>query len=230
MKLFILVISLLALTVAVMIPSSMNSGGEIVMEEKLALIIVSGHNGYSNMELDKAAAFRDYLIENLYQSDQIRYLTSIERAGSDGEATIENVDSAFEWLRNTADPQCEVTVYISDHAQIIDNLPTFQFNDGNISGETIDDWLYLIDCQFIKIVVNGQKSGLVGAELSSIDRSVLCSMRSYQDYNPDAFNITRSLKNMDADQNLDGIVSFEEAFEREVSLLRDSGQSPIKFI
>ncbi len=200
------------------------------MEERLALIIVSGHNGYSKMELDKASAFRDYLLENLYQSEQIRYLTSMDRTCSDGEATIGNVETAFEWLRNTTDPHCEVTIYISDHAQIIDNVPTFQFNDGNISGETIDEWLYLIDCQFIKIVVNGQKSGLVGAELSNIDRSVFCSMRSYQDYNPDAFNITRSLKKMDADQNLDGIVGFDEAFEREASLLRDSGQSPIKFI
>jgi hypothetical protein len=230
MKLFILVISLLVLTIAVMIPSSMNSGGEIVMEEKLALIIVSGHNGYSNMELDKASAFRDYLFENLYESDQIRYLTSMEREGSDGEATVENVESAFEWLKNTTDPQCEVTVYISDHAQIIDNVPMFQFNNGNISGETIDEWLCLFDCQFIKIVVNGQRSGLVGAELSNFDRSVLCSMRSYQDYIPDAFNITRSLKNMAADQNQDGIVSFEEAFDREAALLMDSGQSPVKFI
>jgi hypothetical protein len=200
-----------------------------VFDERLALIIVSGRSGYSQPELEKASLFRAYLSDQDHEDEQVRYLTSPNEPGSDGEPTTENVASAFEWLRNRSGGHTEVTIYISDHAQIIEGGPMFQFNDGNISMDTIDGWLDQVEHCGMRIVINGPMSGLGGLGLSGHSRAIYCSMRSSQNCVPDLFNITRGLNDPAADMDEDGAVSFDEAFDMEKELLKGSGQDPVMF-
>jgi hypothetical protein len=54
-------------------------------------------------------------------------------------------------------------------------------------------------------------------------------MRGDQVTFPDNFNITRSLKDLSADSDNDGVVSFVEAFWKEVFILGGTGQDPVLF-
>ena len=79
------------------------------------------------------------------------------------------------------------------------------------------------------IILNGEKSGLGGPDLVDSGRDVICSMREYQLFDPDRFDITVSLVNPLLDQDLDGEISFIEAFSGEVLRLQPYNQFPIMY-
>lgn len=211
----------------VVILSSMGSNAEQTNETR-CLIIVSGYNGYSGHELGKASAFYDHINDTLSEDD-IRYLTIHTDPESDGQATISNVENAFEWLKENSLPENNVIIYISDHAKRSFNETHFCFNDGNVSTDTINSWMNQIQCLSITVVLNGERSGLGGLDLQGPSRDVICSMRSYQTFDPDLFNITRSLEDPLADSNNDGVVDFIEAFWMEDFLLTGTGQDPVLY-
>ncbi len=196
--------------------------------DRKCLIIVSGHDGYSQYELGKASSFREHLLEDI-SDDNIIYLTDPNDPDSDGPANVTNIENAFNWLKDESGSNTEVLVYIFDHIVIINNEVTFQFDHGNITTSEIDSWLGEVSYSKMTIILNGERSGLGGPDLTGPSRDVMCSMRSYQTYDPDLFNITRSLKDLSADLNYDGVVSFVEAFWNEVIFLRGTGQDPVLF-
>ncbi len=196
--------------------------------DRKCLIIVSGHDGYSQYELGKASSFREHLLEDI-SDDNIIYLTDPNYPESDGPANVTNIENAFNWLEDESGSNTEVLVYIFDHIVIINNEVTFQFDHGNITTSEIDSWLGEVSYSKMTIILNGERSGLGGPDLTGPSRDVMCSMRSYQTYDPDLFNITRSLKDLSADSNNDGVVSFIEAFWKEVILLNGTGQDPVLF-
>jgi hypothetical protein len=202
--------------------------GEGSTVERKCLIIVSGHGGYSQHELGKASSFRDHLLEDISEDD-IKYLTDPDDPDSDGPANVSNIENAFDWLKDECDSNTEVLVYIFDHIVIINSEETFLFDDGNITASAIDSWLDDVSYSKTTIILNGERSGLGGPDLTGSYRDVICSMRSYQTNDPDLFNITRSLKDPSADLDSDGVVSFVEAFWNEVILLRGTGQDPVLF-
>ncbi|MDG6226263.1 MAG: hypothetical protein QCI82_12265, partial [Candidatus Thermoplasmatota archaeon] len=120
-------------------------------------------------------------------------------------------------------------IYISDHAQGIMNDIFLIFDDGNISTTQIDSWLDLIECSSVTVILNGERSGLAGPDLTGPSRDIICSMGSNQTMNPDQFNITRSLEDPTADTNNDGKVSFVEAYWKEVDNLSGTGQDSVLF-
>jgi len=196
--------------------------------EKKCVIIVSGNEGYTQHELDKASSFREYLLENC-SIDDIIYLTDPSDPFSDGAANVSNIEKAFEWLRSESGQMTEVMVYIFDHITMIADEETFQFDDGNIEVDTIELCLEDVECLSMTVILNGERSGLGGPILFDGCRDVICSMGPDQDMDPDLFNITRSLKDPSADLDGDGEVSFIEAYWNEVILLRGAGQDPVLY-
>ena len=189
------------------------------------LIIVSGNEGYSEQELSKASSFRDHQLTHCDYND-IRYLTDPSDPNSQGPANLSNVEEGFDWLKTNTSESTEVVVYISDHAQAINNENYFLFDDGNISIDTVDSWLDQVQCNQMTIVLNGERSGLGGPDLSDPGRDVICSMGANQSFSPDLFNITRSLEDPSADTNHDGQVSYIEAYWKEVENLQGTDQDP----
>ncbi len=221
----ITIVSLSILTLVILLSGDTN--GELSVEDK-CLIVVSGYGGYSSSELGKARSFFDYISETL-PDENIRYLTIQSDLESDGQATISNVQSAYEWLITESSPQDDVIIYIYDHEKRVLNETYFIFDDGNISSGTIDHWMDQISCSSITVVLNGERSGLGGPDLQGPERDIICSMRSYQTYDPDLFNITRSLEDPLADSNNDGVVDLIEAFWMEDFLLTGTGQDPVLY-
>jgi hypothetical protein len=198
--------------------------------ENLCLIIVSGSMGYSSHETGKAMSFYDHLIDtSLYGEDDIAFLAEPTVPHVDGSANITNIENAFEWLINYSEPITEVTIYIYDHQQFIDGNVSFSFEGGNITLESIASWVENITCESITVILNGERSGLGGEILSGSNRDIICSMGSNQYYDPDNFNITRSLEDPTADLDSNGLVDYIEAFTREVELLQGFGQDPIYY-
>jgi hypothetical protein len=189
------------------------------------LIIVSSYGGHYQNELYKARSFHEY-IDDSYSEEVVICLTDPTDPYSDGPANVSNVYEAFQWLINNSIPSEEVIIYISDHEKRILNETYFLFEDGNISSLMIDSWLDQVQCSEMTVILNGERSGLAGPDLADPSRDVICSMGSDQEYNPDTFNITRSLEDPTADQNNDGIVDYIEAYRKEVERLQGSGQDP----
>jgi len=194
----------------------------------LCVMIVSGSGGYPSYELGKAASFHSYM-EDRYPSNQMVYLTRGSVTGSDGPADLENVEDAFEWLSQASSSEDEVVIYIYDHAQCINNEVRLSLNDGNLSVQTLDSWLDQVECWNMTLIVNGERSGLAGPDLSGPSRDIICSMGSEQQFDPDQFNITRSLEDPSADMNSDEIVDYIEAYWKEVENLEGSGQEPLSY-
>ncbi|MFO8050408.1 MAG: hypothetical protein R6V01_01760, partial [Thermoplasmatota archaeon] len=95
-----------------------------------------------------------------------------------------------------------------------------------ISADTMDSWMDQIQCSSITVILNGERSGMAGPDLQDPERDIICSMGANEEYDPDLFNITRSLEDPTADTNNDGVVDFIEAFWKEVELLEATGQVP----
>ncbi|MFO8050471.1 MAG: hypothetical protein R6V01_02075 [Thermoplasmatota archaeon] len=178
--------------------------------------------------MDKASSFREYFLENC-TTDEIIYLTDLSNPFSDGVANVSNIEVSFDWLRSGSISTTEVTVYISDHITMIADEATFQFDDGFISVDTIDLWLDGVECSSITVILNGERSGMAGPDLQDNSRDIICSMGANEEYDPDQFNITRSLRDPGSDENNDGVVDFIEAFWKEVILLRGTGQDPVLY-
>ncbi|MDG6226271.1 MAG: hypothetical protein QCI82_12305, partial [Candidatus Thermoplasmatota archaeon] len=66
-------------------------------------------------------------------------------------------------------------------------------------------------------------------DLADPSRGVICSMGWNQTFDPDNFNITRSLEDPTADLDSDGIVDYIEAYNKEVENLSGTGQYPVLF-
>jgi len=124
------IIAVIALSGFLQFTSTVYGDGSSI--EKKCLIIVSGSEGYSQNELDKASSFREYMLEDLDQFD-IKYLTDPDDPDSDGPANQSNIESAFYWLQNVCDPGTEAIVYIFDHIIAVNNNNTFIFDDCNIT-------------------------------------------------------------------------------------------------
>ena len=223
-----LLLSISVMTVLALAVSLLGNANAETTEDMKSLVIVSGFGGYSVHELDKAASFRSHLLDSCSQDDMV-YLTKAGMSGSDGVATISNVEDAFEWLITVSGPDTKVAVYIMDHEQMINNQPHFRFEDGSISASTIDGWLDQIPSSEITIILNGERSGLGGPSLAGSSRDVICSMKSSQTYCPDNFDISRSLGDPDADSDDDGTVSYIEAFNYEKARIQSTGQEPVLY-
>ncbi len=197
-------------------------------DDMKSLIIVSGYGGYTSHELNKASSFRNHLLDSC-SSDDIIYLTDTGMSGSDGTATVSNVEDAFFWLINNCDSNTKVAVYIMDHMQMINNQPRFRFDNGVTSASEMDSWLDQVSCAEMTVILNGEKSALCGPSLDTSSRDVICSMGSQQTYCPDNFDIADSLDDPSADTDGDGTVSYIEAYENEKDLLESSGQVPVLY-
>ena len=221
---FVLIFLISTLIILYVSSISVNAGES---EIDKCLVIVSGYGGYPSNEISKASSFYEYLN---CPDKAITYLTNQSDPDSEGPANVSNVEAAFEWLESHSQPSDEVTIYISDHEKRCWNETYFVFDDGNISAESIKLWLEGVQCSKMTLILNGKRSGLAGPELYDTNRDVICSMGSDQDFDPDLFNITRSLEDTSADTDGDGEVSYIEAYWKEVENLQGSGQDPCIWI
>jgi len=203
-------------------------GDETATDEK-HLIIVSGYLGYSHDSVNKASSYKEYLKTNCSKSD-IYYLTDPLDIESDGPSNLSNIEKAFQWLSSNSNSNTKVSVYIFDHITMIDHNATFLFDDCNISTNTIDSWLEMVICESMTVILNGERSSLGGEYLKDSNREVICSMEYYQEFDPDNFNITRSLEDQTSDINGDGEISYLEAYQNECELLENTGQNPVIWI
>jgi hypothetical protein len=92
-------------------------------------------------------------MDNGYPSYNIRHLTKPNQNGFYAEPTVDVVGDNFDWLKIRASSVSEITIYISDHMQVIDGDGTFRFNDGNIKTEMIEGWIDDIPCAKMTIVL-----------------------------------------------------------------------------
>jgi len=199
------------LTILVSIYFTVSVKADDPFQDLKSIIIVSGHLGYSQHELEKASAFYSYQLE-CSSSGNIIYLTDPVQFGSDGSANLSNIENAFDWLINSSTQDTIVTIYIFDHEQSINNENYFIFDDGNLSSTLIDMWLDQVQCYDMTIILNGQRSGLSGPDLVGFNREIICSMRYDQEFDPDLFNITRGLEDPSADFDYSGSVDYIEAY------------------
>lgn len=195
-------------------------------EYNKALIIVSDYQTNEN-ENGKAVSFYEYLIEHGYDQNDIEFLASSSTMYSDLEANVSNVESAFNNLIDNNSIEKEVIIYLSDHGgPPCSNNTIFRFSDGNISVDQVDQWIGNISFSQLDVIVGGIHSGSAGPELAGSDRTIMCSMGSDEDRNPDLFNITRGLNDITADTDGNGEVSFVEAFWSEFYTVITHGQTP----
>jgi hypothetical protein len=194
--------------------------------ESFALIAVSSINQTDETEYEKSIAFYEYLIDEGYDSDNIHYFGPDYITYTDDESTTENIESGFQTIINGSSSNDDVVIYISDHITHISQVE-FYFNDGVIVESDMSSWLDSISCSELTFIMNGNRSGLV-EEFRSPGRIIMSSMSSIDETCPDYFNISRSLENMMADLNDDGVVSFTEAFyfERLILYLQQRPQHP----
>ena len=196
---------------------------------RCAVIVVSDHDGFEEDELVKADQFYEYLKDEGYSDDDIFFLTEENRSGYDDDPNVDNFRDAFHWLRNKSVSTSKPVIYVYDHVLWSCGNVRFQFSDGNVTTDMINEWLDSIFYQDLTMVIGGERSGLAGPELDGDFRDIICSMRSDQFFNPDLFNITRSLEDISADTDQDGKVSYVEAYWKEVENLQGEDQDPILF-
>jgi hypothetical protein len=196
---------------------------------RCAIIIVSDLDGFDDTELEKADQFYQYLKDEDHTDDDIYFLTEEDRSGYDGNPNVENFEKAFSWLKNTSGPSSQPVIYVYDHVIWGYGNVTFQLSDGNITTNTINEWLSSTLFQDITMILGGKRSGMAGPDLSTCSRDIICSMGSDQIFSPDQFNITRSLEDPSADTNQDCKITYVEAYWKEVDNLQGTGQDPFHY-
>ncbi len=194
---------------------------------RCAIIVVSDIEGPDGHELDKADGFYGYLLEEGYDDDEVVYLTESSMEGYDGDPNITNILSSFSWLRNTSMITSQPVIYIYDHEKIINGIPYFEFDDGDLSATYMDYLLDQMQYQEMNIVLNGNRSALAGSTLSGTSRTIICSMGVNSSFEEDQFDIARGLTDQTADTNNDGIVSYSEAYWKEREIEEVLVQGPI---
>lgn len=194
--------------------------------EYKALIIVSDYMGTSQDELGKAVAFHEYLESNGYGSDDITFLTSEDVPCKDDMVGIVKIVEAFERLIDESRHKTLVNIYISDNAHTVQAESYYRFADGIISCSQIIGWVDQMEYRSLNYITLGNHSGSFGPQLAGPDRVIMSSMRDDEEHLIDRFNITRSLEDPKADLDLDGMVSFVEAFLKEKEILIEYGQDP----
>jgi hypothetical protein len=199
------------------------------IEEKKAIIIVSSCYGENCCEIDKAMSFMDYLIDEGYDEEVIDLISAGDSDRIDSLDLLSNINSSFSGLISGSNEDTEVVIYISDNGHAENGIPSLRFRDGNITGRQFDSWFDQIICSELTFIIGGNRSGIIGPDVSDISRTVMSSMSETQVSSRDLFNITRSLEDPSADSNNDGVVSFLEAFRKEELLLTGTGQDPVLF-
>lgn len=196
-------------------------------ETRCALMIVSDLEGLDEHELDKADMFYQYLLDEGYDEDEIIYLTDGSMNGYDGLPNVTNILSSISWLQSTSTTASNPVVYVYDHEKMINNVPTFQFSDGNITSCYLDSMLDQTEYQHLTLILNGNHSAMAASDLSDDHRTVICSMDSDKTYDVDKFNIARGLNDPDADLDDNGTVSFGEAYWSEMQRPEVLDQDPV---
>ena len=216
------------LTIAIISVSLLlsNETDAVTTLPRCAVIIVSDLDGFDQDDIEKAEEFYQYMLDQDYTDDDIFFLTDDNCDGYDNDPTPTNINSALSWLKNTSSSTSQPVIYVSDHVIWTQGNDTFQFSDGNITANTFDDWFDETDFQEMTVILNGNRSGLAGNDLSGLNRDIICSMGSAQSFQTDQFNITRSLEDTTADSNSDGEVSYVEAYWKEKMNLLQETQDP----
>lgn len=205
-------------------PGHLVMGGEAGQD--LALIIISDFSGGSKNEMEKGIDFYDHLTSEGYEHDDIIFLAPWGVDNRDGSPTTCKIDDAFQYLIDDTSVDKDIVIWISDHSGADTNGTYFQFTDGSITADEVDDWMNDIDCDEMTVIIGGTCSGLAGPELAKSGRTIISSMGHDQFCSPDLFDIARGLTTATADTNGDGIISYREAYVSEVSLINWSGQKP----
>ncbi|MDG6225731.1 MAG: hypothetical protein QCI82_09485 [Candidatus Thermoplasmatota archaeon] len=196
-----------------------------------AVIIVSSYDPDNN-EHEKAERYYSYLIDQGLDEDRVIFLSfNVSGIGVDGYSNISGIGSAFSEIEMLCTSCDRLSVYISDHVPPpMSNSSHFVFIDGNITFSDMDDVMGSIESSHTDIYVGGIHSGRSGNHLRGGDRTVICSMKGYQDIDPDQFALVRGLEDPTSDTNNDGKVSFVEAYWKEVENLSGTGQDPVLLI
>ncbi len=171
----------------------------------------------------------EYLIDDGYEEEDIDLISAGDSEYIDSIDSLSNINASFSDLISESDEDTEVVVYISDNGHAENGYPSLWFMDGNISGIQFDSWFDEITCSEFTFIIGGNRSGIIGPDVADPSRTVMSSMRGDQVAFPDQFNITRSLKDLSADSDNDGVVSFVESFCKEVFILGGTGQDPVLF-
>ena len=210
------------ITVALLVLSFFGFSGTNATENNdKALIVVSSYDGTDQNEVNKAVDLYDYLIDVGLGSDDIIFLCANNLSIKDGNPSVSNVEEGFKWLVNNTDSDSDTIIYISDHAHGINSEIYYKFNDGNISISDVEDWVDHMEYSGLAYITTGDRSGLVGSELSGESRVIMSSMAYNETAGIDRFSIARGLENISADLNSDGWVTFIEAFFWEETHVED---------
>lgn len=223
-----ILISVLISAACIVILFANDSSGTPAQSKK-AIIIVSSSNGENQNEMDKAICFLEYLLDDGYEEEDIDLISTGDSEYIDSIDSLSNINASFSGLISGSDEDTDVVIYISDNGHAENGIPSLRFRDGNITGIQFDSWFDQITCSEFTFIIGGNRSGIIGPDVADPSRTVMSSMGENQFAFPDLFNITRSLKDLTADSNNDGVVDFEEAFWNEVDLLSGTGQDPVLF-
>ena len=204
----------------------LNGSSGIPTESRMAIIIVSSWNGENHFEIDKAIFFTEYLINEGFQEDDIDLISTGSSEYIDSIDLLSNINSSFSDLIFESTLNTEVVIYISDNGHAENEYPSLWFRDGNISGIQFDQWFDQIVCSELTFIIGGNRSGIIGPNVTDPERTVMSSMNEDQVSFPDLFNITRSLEDPESDTNEDGVVDFLEGFYHERDLVINYGQTP----
>ncbi|MBN1540344.1 MAG: hypothetical protein JW939_09390 [Candidatus Thermoplasmatota archaeon] len=196
-------------------------------ETRCAIIIVSDLEGLDQHELDKADMFYQYLLDEGYDEDEIAYLTDSSMSGHDGLPNVTNILSSISWLQTTSTTTSDPVIYVYDHEKMINNVPAFQFSDGDITSCYFDSMLDQTEYQHLTLILNGNHSAMAASDLSDDHRTVICSMDPDRTYEVDQFNIARGLSDPNADLDDNGAVSFSEAYWSEMQRPEVLVQDPV---
>lgn len=195
--------------------------------EKRALIVISEFNRTNEHEVSKAVAYYEFLVDEGFDEDNIKFLCMSDADVKDGNSTKDDVEDAFKDLVDDSSDQDDIRIYVSDNLHGTSSYKKYQFIDGNLSCSKVIGWIDDMEYSSLHYINLGNHSGLFGKELAGPKNVVISSMRANEDTIQDKFNITRGYMDPQADLNNDGIVSIKEAFYSEKKTLEGTDQTPI---
>lgn len=193
--------------------------------KRWALIVAPEHEGGTVYE--DALDMYDYLKDQGWTDDEIIFLTDgSEESFVDGDASADEIFKAFSHLAMNVESLDTVVIVLGDNGACgHEDYYLISSDDVQISSWDIGLKLDAIHANEMAVVVSFDYSGGFVKSLAGDGRLILTS-HGTESSSGNAYNLADGLTEEDADANMDGIVSFEEAHDYIAEDI--SGQSPQK--
>ncbi len=187
-------------------------------------IIVTTGKGWRHQE---AKDLHNYLTERGWDEDQIVFLSKKKCSFRDGKATLNNFKSAIEYVGGVSSPGDIVFIAVLDHG--VDGgdgdyflrfgkRPRQHMSDTEF-GEQLDS---IGNYQAMVVDIAGSYSGGFIEEAEGDNRVIITDTDCTERYRKSEYTFSEALVDWDADTDMNGIISVEEAYELMLATMEDT--------